>query len=175
MATATIHLWLLNDSGLAISEFSQRKPPSFINIGEHGSARFTVGGVGILLTSHIDFFHQAPRGDIIFVNIDSLLAAFECDIVASGCIVALTFLDEALDFLDVGNMPRGESSPIGKTLRIHELRAEGFCWTVIWVVAIFEDDFHSRAGIRVTAFRDTLAREKNGGVAEATECLFANF
>jgi hypothetical protein len=82
-------------------------------------------------------------------------------------------LDEALDFFDVANMPRGDRAAIGETLRIHELRAEGFCGGIIRIVAIFQYNFHGRAGIRIAPLGDTLACKENSGVAESAEGLLA--
>ena len=172
LATAAVHLRLLDDGGGTIGEFSQRKTPGFINIGEHGTARLTVGSIGILLTRHIDFFHQSARGDVVFVNVEGLLTAFESNIVAPGCVVAVTLLDEALDFFDVANMPRSDRAAIGETLRIHELRAEGFGGGIIRIVAIFQDNFHGRPGIRIAPLGDTLACKEKSGVAESAEGLF---
>ena len=173
LATAAVHLRLLDDGSGTIGEFSQRKTPGFINIGEHGTARLTVGSIGILLTRHIDFFHQSAGGDIVFVDIEGLLTPLEGDIVAPGCIVAVALLDEALDFFDVANMPRGDRAVTDETLRIHELRAEGFSRGVIWIVAIFQDNFHGCPGIRVAPLGDTLACKENCGVAESAEGLLA--
>ena len=167
-------LGLLDDGGGAVGEFAEGEFPGFRDLHEHVAAGFVVGGVGVLLAGEVDFFHQLAGGDVVFVNIEGLFAAFEGEVVAAGGEEAFAFFDEFLDFLDFGDMAGGEGAAIDEALGIEEAGAEGEGGAVVWIVAFLEDDFDEGFGIGIAAFGDALAGELDGGIAEAGEGLLAD-
>ena len=112
---------MLDDGGHALIEFPNRKFPGFLHLHEHIAAGFIVGGVCIFLAGSVDAFHQLSSGDVVFINIQNLLAPLEGEVVAPCRKKSLAFLDEFFDLFDLGDMTRGQCAAIYEARRIHEL------------------------------------------------------
>ena len=142
-----------------------------MHLHEHIAAGLIVGGVCIFLAGSVDAFHQLPSGDVVFINIQNLLASLEGEVVAASCKKPLAFLDEFFDLFDLGDMTRGQRAAIYKARGIHELRTQGKGWCVIGIVGRLESHLHDRLGIIVAALGDALAGEFHGGIAKSIQCL----
>ena len=175
MAATGIHLRLLYDGCGTIRKFPKRELPGLVHLCQQGSPCFAVGSVRIFLAGHIDFFHQAAGSDVVFINIERLFTPFEGDVVASGCVVAIALLNEALDLLGICNMARSDGASIHKSLWIHKLGTEILSWAVIGIVALLQNHFDNRAGIRITPFGNPLTGKEHSSIAEATQRLPTRF
>ena len=127
------------------------------------------------MAGHIDFFHQAAGSDVVFINIERLFTPFEGDVVASSRVIALALLNEALDLLGICHMARSDGASIHKSLWIHKLGTEILSWAVIGIVALLQNHFDNRAGIRITPFGNPLTGKEHSSIAEATQRLPTRF
>ena len=114
---------LLNDGGRALGEFADRQLPGFLHLHKQVATGFAVGGFSVSLPRVVDAFHQFPGGDVVFIHIQRLLAAFESQVVAARGKEPLAFLDQFFDLFHLRHMSGRESSAIGKTFRVQKLRA----------------------------------------------------
>jgi len=117
----------------------------------------------------VDAFHAAAGGDIVGVDVQHLLVAFEGEVEAAGLVEPFGFGEELFDLLDIGDELGGEGRV--EAPRLGELRLEIEGRTEIWQIAVFENESKDGSGVLEASLRNPLAGEAHRGPGEPVEGL----